>query len=63
MSNMPYEHRDHEKETYSNKTKSRKEFNRGNYSDDNDTLPRYSSLKPEYNDNNPWLSNDYQGKN
>lgn len=55
---MTFNHRDYEEETYSNKTKSRKEdVNIGNYFDDDDIPPPYSSpQKPAYNNNNPWLA-------
>jgi hypothetical protein len=55
MSNTPFD----EKETYSNKTKSRKEeFNRGN-GDDTAHSYSHSYSSPAYNDNDPF---NYQSK-
>jgi flagellar biosynthesis GTPase FlhF len=57
MSNMTFEHRNHEEEIYS-----KEEFNRGNYFDGDDIPPPYSSLlKPAYNDNNPWTAYNNNG--
>ncbi|CAB4389893.1 unnamed protein product [Rhizophagus irregularis] len=60
MSNMTFKHRDYEEETYSNKTKNRKEnVNIGNYFDEDDTPPPYSTPQTSvYNDNNPWHNNN-----